>query len=146
MAKAALAKVFESCFNDRRVIDSYQRQSCFGYSATHIDHGYPRFQYCSCHLRRIAANDNPITLPSSQPTGRSIVDVPRFKSEQPRAMFGCISSNTFDDLSPVSTRCFDQEGYVRSVTHSVSSCHEPYMGCQFLKSLFDKVTQYFEDS
>jgi hypothetical protein len=85
-------------------------------------------------------------LPSSQPTGRSIVDVPRFKSEQPRAMFGCISSNTFDDLSPVSTRCFDQEGYVRSVTHSVSSCHEPYMGCQFLKSLFDKVTQYFEDS
>jgi hypothetical protein len=107
MAKAALTKVFESCINDRRVIDSYQRQSCFGYSATHIDYGYPRFQYCACHLGRIAANDDPITLPCSQPTGRSIVDVPRFKTEQPRAMFGCISSNAFDDLSPVSTRCFD---------------------------------------
>jgi hypothetical protein len=101
---------------------SYQRQPCFGYSATNINHGNPRFQYCSYHLWRIAANDDPITLPSSQPTGRSIVDIPRFKTEQPRAMFGCISSNTFDDLSPVSPRCFDQEGYVRSLAHSMNRC------------------------
>ena len=36
-------------------------------------------------------------------------------------MLGRVSSNTFDDLSPVSTRCFDQQGYVRSLIHDFES-------------------------
>lgn len=36
-------------------------------------------------------------------------------------MFGRVSSYTFDNLSPVSTRCFDQQGYVRSLIHDFES-------------------------
>jgi hypothetical protein len=121
MAKAALTKVFESRSNDRLVIHAYQRQSRFGYSATHIDDRYPRLHYGSRHPRRIAAYDDPIASPCPQPTGRPIVDVPRFKTEHPRAMLGCVSSYTFDNLSPVSTRCLDQQGYVRSLIHDFES-------------------------
>lgn len=76
MSEAALPKVFEGCFNNRRIIHACQRETCFGDSTAHINQGNPRFQYGTCHLWRITANDDSITLPCCQPARWSIVDVP----------------------------------------------------------------------
>lgn len=81
MSEAALTKVFESCFNDRRIIYAYQRKTCFGDSAAHIDHGNPRFQNGTSHLWRITATDDSIALPCCQPARWSIVDIPWFKTQ-----------------------------------------------------------------